>query len=191
MNKNTTSAPRHTVVAHALSPKSDALKWLSTAQAARTSFRVPLEITVFQLGVSGGSLGFADDRIEVKLNDSAMGIGLGDRAHHWCRNKPTCAMWVWAKWQDGTLIVTEAERAIQPADRATATHIHVATWIVPRQRANPATVNASSWRCPYKYARGDGLTRKLPHPGHGNHGDALNRNHWENARFGSRDLILL
>ena len=72
MNKNTTSAPLHTVVAQALSPKSFALKWLSAAQAAGTSFRVPLEITVLRLGVSGGSLGFADDRIEVKLNDSAI-----------------------------------------------------------------------------------------------------------------------
>ena len=167
MKKTTSPTTRCTAVAHPLSPKSDALKWLSTAQAARTSFRVPLEITVSRLGVAGGSLGFADDRIEVKLNDSAMGIGLCDRAHHWCANKPTCAMWVWARWQDGTLIVTEAEQAIQPADRATATHIHIATWIVPRWRANPATVSATSWRCPRKYARGDGIIWKLQRPGHG------------------------
>ena len=167
MKKTAYPTPRCTAEAQPLSPKSDALKWLSIAQAARTSFRVPLEITVSRLGVSGGSLGFADDRIEVKLNDSAMGMGLCDRAHHWCANKPTCAMWVWARWQDGTLIVTEAEQAIQPADRATATHIHIATWIVPRWRANPATVDATSWSCQRKYARGDGINRKLQRPGHG------------------------
>ena len=127
MNKTSSRAPLLTVVAQALSPKADALKWLGQAQTAGTSFRVPVEINVSPLGLAGGSLGFADDRIAIKLDDSALGIGLADRAHDWCGDAPTCAMWVWATWQNGTLVVSKAEQAIQQADRATATHIHVAS----------------------------------------------------------------
>lgn len=126
MNKPTTSAPRLSVVAQALTPKTEALTWLSEAQAAGTQFRVPVEIAVSPLGVSGGSLGFGSDRIEVSLDDSALGIGLSDRARDWCGDSETCAMWLWATWKDGTLVVFRAEGAIAPADRGAATHIHVA-----------------------------------------------------------------
>lgn len=126
MNKQAIPTPTLTVVAQALSPKADALKWLSAAQAAGTSFRVPLDLEVSVLGISGGSLGFGNDRITVELDDSALGIGLGDRARDWCGDAPTCAMWVWARWNDGMLIVSKAEGPIAEADRATATHIHVA-----------------------------------------------------------------
>lgn len=127
MNKPSTSSPALTVVAQALSPKSEALQWLSAAQRAGTSFKVPIEVRRSALGISGAELGFADDRISVEIDETALGIALADRAATWCGDDADkCAMWVWARWKDGTLVITKAEAKIPPSDRASATHIHVA-----------------------------------------------------------------
>jgi hypothetical protein len=124
MNKTARPAPEF-AVAQALSPKSELLAWLG-AQAATTLLRVPVELEVSVLGVSGAAIGFGGDRLEVKINDSALGESLADRAEMWCSGQRTCAMWVWATWHDGTLRVTRAEAAIAAADRAAATHLFVA-----------------------------------------------------------------
>lgn len=124
MNKTASPAPQF-VVAQALSPKAELRVWLDT-QAATTLLRVPVELDVSVLGVSGASLGFGSDRLQVKVNDSALGESLADHARSWCPDQNTCAMWVWANWKDGTLRVTKAESAIAAKDRAAATHLLVA-----------------------------------------------------------------
>ncbi|MBP9087670.1 MAG: hypothetical protein KBG15_16225 [Kofleriaceae bacterium] len=126
MNKKNEPAPALTVVAHPLLPTAAALTWLQQAQAQGLTFRVPLEVAVSPLGVGSGHLGFAADRIAVNINDTALGIGLADRARTWCgATATTCAMWVWGQWQDGTLVVTKAEGAIDAAGKPFATNIHI------------------------------------------------------------------
>lgn len=124
MNKTSFPTPEF-VVAAAIGSKAELLAWL-TRQSASTLLRVPLELEVSVLGITGASIGFASDRLQVKVNDSALGESLADRAHGWCGDQSTCAMWVWANWQDSTLRVTRAEGAIAPSDRAAATHVFVA-----------------------------------------------------------------
>ncbi len=126
MIKKPDPAPTLTVVAQPLQPTTQALAWLQQAQAEGLTFRVPLDVEVSPLGAGSGHLGFADDRIAVILDDTALGIGLADRALTWCGTAATtCAMWVWGQWQDGTLMVTRAECAIDDASKPFATNIHV------------------------------------------------------------------
>lgn len=124
MIKTARPAPEF-VVAQALSPRAELLAWLDS-QAATTLLRVPVELEVSVLGVGGAALGFGDDRLEVKINDSALGESLADHAQSWCSDQRTCAMWVWATWNDGILRVTKAEGPIAAADRAGATHLFIA-----------------------------------------------------------------
>ncbi len=127
MTKKLLPTPKLTVVAQALVPREAALTWLAQAQNDSTEFRVPVELAVSVMGVSGGKLGFGNDRIAVKLNDSALGSGLKDRARSWFGPAATtCGAWVWARWNDGTLVVTKAEGPIKPDEYDMATHIHVA-----------------------------------------------------------------
>jgi hypothetical protein len=126
MIKKPDPAPTLTVVAQPLQPATEALAWLQQAQAQGLSFRVPLDVEVSPLGVGSGHLGFADDRIAVTIDDTALGIGLADRAQTWCGAAATsCAMWVWGQWQDGTLVVTRAEGAIDAASKPFATNFYV------------------------------------------------------------------
>lgn len=111
--------------AQALSPTADVLAWLAQ-QAPTTLLRVPVELTVSVMGVSGASLGFAADRPAIKVNDSALGESLADRAAEFCGEAETCALWLWGNWKDGGLRVTKVEGAIAVADRAAATHVFVA-----------------------------------------------------------------
>jgi hypothetical protein len=127
MNKKPSLPPALTVVAQALQPKAEALAYLARAQAAGTEMKLPVELDVAALGIGGGHLGFAGDRIAVKLDDAALGVSLSDRAAQWCGEEATrCAMWLWARWRDGTLVVLRADAKINDEDRAGATHIHVA-----------------------------------------------------------------
>jgi hypothetical protein len=126
MMKTESPSPIVTVVAQPLSPKSEASAWLKKAEASKLEFRAPIEVTLDALGISACFLGFDKDRIEAKVNDSRLGISLSDRASAWCKGAGTCAMWVWAQWQDGTLVVNKAEGKIEDGDRSLATHIHVA-----------------------------------------------------------------
>ncbi len=124
MQKTARPAPEF-VVAQPLSSRVELLAWLDE-QAPTTLLRVPVELQVSVMGVSGAGLGFASDRLEVKVNDSALGESLADRAQEFCGDQPTCAMWVWGHWRNGTLAVTRAEGAIATGDRAAATHVFVA-----------------------------------------------------------------
>lgn len=127
MNKKPLGPAPLTVVAQALEPKAEALAFLAKAQADGTVLKLPIEVIVEPLGISGGYVGFGADRITAKIDDTALGVALSDRVASWCGEEATlCAMWVWGKWKDGTILVTRAESKIKDEDRATATHLHVA-----------------------------------------------------------------
>ena len=127
MNKiDTPPLPSSTVAKQPLVPTAQALTWLAKAQADKVEFRAPVEVRVSALGVEGGSLGFGSDRIPIKLDDSRLGMGLADRTRALCGQAPTCAMWVWGNWQDGTLVINRVEKAIKDDERSAATHLHVA-----------------------------------------------------------------
>lgn len=111
--------------AQPIAAKAELATWLGK-QAADTLLRVPVELKVSVMGVEGATIGFGADRLAVKLNDSALGESLADRAAEFCGDAETCAMWVWGNWIDGGLRVTRAEGAIAAADRAAATHVLVA-----------------------------------------------------------------
>ena len=111
--------------AQVIASRAELSAWLGK-QAPTTLLRVPVELQVSVMGVSGAAIGFGAERLEIKVNDSALGESLADRAQEFCGDAETCAMWVWGHWNDGTLRVTRAEGAIAAADRAAATHVFVA-----------------------------------------------------------------
>lgn len=124
MNKRAQPTPEF-AIAQPVSPSPDLLAWLD-ALPADTVLRVPVEVQISVLGIGGAKVGFGANPLEVKVNDSALGESLADRAQGWCGDHATCAMWVWATWRDRTLRVTNAESAIAAADRAHATHLYIA-----------------------------------------------------------------
>lgn len=127
MNKRPLAPAPLTVVAQPLEPQAAALAYLAKAQADGVELKLPVEVTVEPLGISGGFLGFGPDRVPVKIDDTALGVALSDRVASWCGEEATrCAMWMWGKWRDGTILVSRAESRIKDEDRAAATHIHVA-----------------------------------------------------------------
>jgi hypothetical protein len=127
MTVKTLRAPALTTPAQALTPRDALLRWLASAQAAGTLFKAPVELRRSALGILGGELGFASDRPTVAIDDSALGMSLADRAASWCgRGETRCAIWVWARWRDGTLVVTHADAQLLDGERPAATHLHVA-----------------------------------------------------------------
>jgi hypothetical protein len=119
-------SPKLTVVDHPVSPKADALVWLQHAQTGGVEFKAPIEVTFTFQGVTACAVGLASDKIDVKVDDSRLGMGLAMRAEQFCKGATVCAMWVWANWRDGILIVNKVDSPISEQDRATATHFHVA-----------------------------------------------------------------
>jgi hypothetical protein len=124
MDKTASPKPEF-VIAQPLTPSAALLAWLGK-QPATALLRVPVELDVSVLGVRGAALGFASDRLQVKVNDSALGESLADHAQMWCAGQPSCAMWLWAHWTSDGLRVTKAEGPIAAADRPAATHLFVA-----------------------------------------------------------------
>lgn len=111
--------------AQPIAATADLSAWLGQ-QSPTTLLRVPVELQVSVMGVEGARIGFGADRLAIKVNDSALGESLADRASQFCGDAETCAMWLQGNWIDGTLRVTRAEGAIAPGDRAGATHVLVA-----------------------------------------------------------------
>lgn len=124
MHKSSGPAPAFEP-AQAIASRAALETWLAS-QSSETLLRVPVELQVSVLGVGGAAVGFGADRLAVKLDEGALGESLADRAAMWCGEGPTCAMWLWGHWQDGTLRVVKAEGAIAAGDRRGATHVFVA-----------------------------------------------------------------
>lgn len=111
--------------AHALAPADELRAWLDGLDTA-TLVRLPVELSVSVLGVTGAVVGFGADPLAIDVDDSALGESLADRASQFCGDAETCAMWVWGHWRAGTLRVVRAEGAIAAGDRAAASQAFVA-----------------------------------------------------------------
>lgn len=86
----------------ALTPKDKLVTWLD-AQKRGTEprlLKLPLVLAKRGIGfdISKARLGGAADAVEVFADDTALGVGLADRAASECAGKPTCAFWVEAYW---------------------------------------------------------------------------------------------
>jgi hypothetical protein len=105
-----------------LAPAAALRTWLDE-QPPTTTYRLPVELTVSVLGVTGAALGFAADRLPVKVNDSALGESLADRVAGLCgEDAETCALWLHGTWSAGVFRVVRVEGRVADDERATATH---------------------------------------------------------------------
>lgn len=105
-----------------LAPAAALRAWLDD-QPPTTTYRLPVELTVSVLGVTGAALGFAADRLPVKVNDSALGESLADRVAGLCgEDAETCALWLHGTWSAGVFRVVRVEGRVADDERATATH---------------------------------------------------------------------
>ncbi len=100
--------------------------------------RVPLVLKRGKVGFSlrGARIGSASDAVELYVNDSALGIGLDDRALTHCKGRPTCAFWVEGKVardEDGKFRfdVMRVSSPIKPDALASANYIEVEELEIP------------------------------------------------------------
>lgn len=113
-------------VGEPLSPAVALRAWLD-GQPPSTTYRLPVDLTVSVMGVTGAALGFSDDRLTVKIDDGALGESLADRAAGLCgEDVEQCALWLRGTWADGVLRVVKVEGRVADDERATATHALVA-----------------------------------------------------------------
>jgi hypothetical protein len=94
----------------ALSPKDKLVEWLEGAKldGKPRLLRAPIVIGRGQVGfdISKAKLG----ELEISIDDSAMGVGLADRAEQKCGDAQTCTFLVEGYWRGGNqLAVNKAE----------------------------------------------------------------------------------
>ena len=84
-------------------PSAGLLSWLEgeSRRSIPRLIRLPLILNRGAAGFSlrGARIGPAADAIEVYANDSALGVGLDDRARRSGEEKTSCAFWVDAYWR--------------------------------------------------------------------------------------------
>jgi hypothetical protein len=117
----------------ALTPADKLLTWLEAQKRGGEPrlIRVPVVLAKGQVGFAlrGAKLGNAADAIEVNVNDSALGIGLGMKARK-CTGT-TCAFLVEAYWRGkddsgaNKLAVMKAGDILSDAELAAITHAEV------------------------------------------------------------------
>ena len=97
-SKTADEARRNFVRGPSITPAAKLGAWFESCLQAnpKSYFRVPLVMKQGQVGFSlrGARIGAAADAMEVYANDSALGIGLANRARTHCKERPTCAFWV-------------------------------------------------------------------------------------------------
>ena len=104
MNKTTKSSSRAVFDKGApLTPKDKLVAWLDSQKldGKPRLLRLPLVLPRGQVGfdISKARIGGAADALEVYANDSAMGVGLADRADNKCGDAETCAFRVEGYWR--------------------------------------------------------------------------------------------
>ncbi len=109
-----------------LAPAAELLEWLA-GQPPTTTYRLPVDLAVSVLGVTGAALGFAADRPSIKLDEGALGESLADQVAGLCGDDAaTCALWLRGTWSAGVLRVVRVEGRVADDERATATHALIA-----------------------------------------------------------------
>jgi len=138
--KNSDQPLKKFVRGPSLQPRSELFAWLEGYILGRggREIRVPLVLAQGQVGFSlrGDRIGAAADAIEVYANDSALGIGLADRALTHCKGREPCAFWVegrLAKEADGAfrLDVMRFVSPIKPDALASANFVEVEELAIP------------------------------------------------------------
>ena len=81
----------------ALSPSTELLEWLKS-DGSDQLLKLPVEVSRSVLGVTGGTLGWGDDALQLKLDDTAMGVGLFDRLPQHCGDEGPCHVWLEGYW---------------------------------------------------------------------------------------------
>jgi hypothetical protein len=122
-----------------VTPGGALIAWLEQ-EAGERPVRLPL---VLKKGVAGYSLrdariGTAADTVEVDASDSALGIGLADRAATHCKDRSACAFWVEARWRGKQesrfqIDVMRVSAPIEPAALAAPLHAEVEDRVVSDQ----------------------------------------------------------
>lgn len=86
-----------------LTPADKLVAWLDEQKRGGEPKLVRLPISLAKRGPKfstvGARVGGAADALPVFLDDSALGIGIADRARTQCKDAPTCAMWVEGYWR--------------------------------------------------------------------------------------------
>ncbi len=133
-SKTSDQSSRKFVRGPALQPKTEFISWLEghILNGGRRQIRVPLILKQGKVGfaLQGARIGSAADAIEVYADDSALGIGLANRALTHCKGRKICALWVEGRltWEDGgsfRLDVIKFNSAIAPETLAAADYIEV------------------------------------------------------------------
>jgi len=115
-----------------LSPGDKLVTWLEAQKVGGEAklLRVPVVLAKGQVGwaLQGAKLGTGGDAVTVKLDDTALGIGLGQKARK-CKDAP-CAFLVEGYWrgkQDGTYVfaVVKAGEPLAAAELAKLAHAEV------------------------------------------------------------------
>lgn len=140
MKTKDSDKPREFVRGPSVHPASKLAAWFDGHIRRRDGrqLRVPLVLKRGDVGFSlrGARIGAAADAIEVYANDSALGIGLADRARTHCKGRPTCAVWVEGKIardEEGQsrFDVMRVSAPIKPHALAAANYIEVEELNIP------------------------------------------------------------
>src|SRR5262245_22115975 len=87
-----------------VTPAAELLKWLDAQKrdiAEPVKLRVPVTITFTnanQIAIARTTIGAAADALQIRLDDSALGISLMDRIRGKCPGT-TCAVWIEGNWR--------------------------------------------------------------------------------------------
>lgn len=104
MNKTPTPPPGPFTRGPGITPADRLIAWLDeqVRDGEPRLVRLPLVLGRGQgpgFSLRGAHIGSAADAVEIRASDSALGIGLADRAATQCGQAPTCAMWVEGYWR--------------------------------------------------------------------------------------------
>jgi hypothetical protein len=108
-----------------LSPKDKLVEWLDKAKldGKPRLLRAPIVIGRGQVGfdISKAKLG----ELEISIDDTALGVGLGDRADQKCGDAQTCAFLVQGYWRGGNQLAVNKAEPLAADAFAAATFVEV------------------------------------------------------------------
>ena len=121
MKKQNADDPKRTFArGPAVTPSAKLVAWFERQikNNEKSYFRVPLVLKQGQVGFSlrGARIGAAAGALEVYANDTALGIGLANRAVTHCKDRKICAIWVEGRlaWEAGGAIRLDVMKFVSP-----------------------------------------------------------------------------
>ncbi len=90
-----------------LSPRNDLLKALGKAGADKRIVKIPVVLRLANDGLRGWQEAYLgtqpmddEDKIVLRLSDSALGVSLADRIHQYCPTGEWCKLWLTGYWAE-------------------------------------------------------------------------------------------